>query len=283
MEGFDDESTDGFRDGLTETQRTRLENIKIDEGEPSKRLSGANLYRMWSYNEDDDYHPEEIPPWFIRDKVTQYLKRQPRRPEQADQELLASNIHITSAEAQSMSQLDPATLSDPNKRRSWDTQGVERHKRRRLSLEDETELRTNVTDDNSLLSITQLDSITPPPQNKKRTRDAGELQQNKRRRLDMEAPNLGPLSTSQLDTTTTFRQNRKRARDSPETRQSKRRRLSPETGREPWTNEVDDSDGQQQASSSDYETDAGKLSTLLIEAAIGLTAMARRLPNPSPS
>lgn len=77
----------GFSGEWDEAQRPKLENLVVDEQEPSKRLSDAELDLVWSYDERETYNPRNFPSWAKKDEVTLHLQRQLKRSRPGGREL----------------------------------------------------------------------------------------------------------------------------------------------------------------------------------------------------
>ncbi|KAL8997801.1 MAG: hypothetical protein Q9188_006240 [Gyalolechia gomerana] len=80
-------SMTGFSAEWDEAQRPKLENLVVDEQEPSKRLSDAELDLVWSYDEPEAYNPRGFPAWAKKDEVTLHLQRQLKRSRPGGREL----------------------------------------------------------------------------------------------------------------------------------------------------------------------------------------------------
>ncbi|KAI4140286.1 MAG: hypothetical protein L6R39_005863 [Caloplaca ligustica] len=198
MDGFDDGQVDRPRDGLTGVERTRLENVKVYEGEPSKRLSDVHLHRIWSLDGTDEDVSEPIAPWFHNDELIRHLRRQQRREKQGGRHPLAIVSHAVSVKSQSVLPSDPPAISSQNNKRTRESPEVKQRKRKRPSPKTEPSLRRQMASDDSPQSTSQLDCTASASPSRKRSRDEPEEEPNKRRRSGSGAePKLYPVVASE--------------------------------------------------------------------------------------
>ncbi|KAL8719969.1 MAG: hypothetical protein Q9181_007986 [Wetmoreana brouardii] len=71
---------DGWKGELIEARRPRIEDMVINEWEPSRRLPDHHLHQLWSEDSQEEQHQDPAPVWARQDAVLQYLIAQPTAP-----------------------------------------------------------------------------------------------------------------------------------------------------------------------------------------------------------
>lgn len=221
-----------------------LEEMEIDEQEPSKRLSSPDLYCMWFRDSDVDYQPQHFAPWLKQDKLIQHLQNQPT-PRRNTRRFAGSGLHTCTGEPYPTFQSDVTIPSHQNQKR-------------RLTLWPRNKPRLDRADKTT-------NSYSPLPS----------------QRSVVQISNDGPQSTSQPDSAISSTQSKKRKWDTLDAldvldvedveevekvdRNKKRRKVNLGASGKLRMNIADDHHGQEQPFDSQFQMDIGRLpgSTLL--------------------
>ncbi|KAL8922214.1 MAG: hypothetical protein Q9208_005293 [Pyrenodesmia sp. 3 TL-2023] len=198
-------SEDGYC-GLNKAEKAALENLKINEGEPSKRLPDEELYSFSSDGEDDIY-PGDIDRGLKRDKLTQYLLHQRMVSKRGGRHPLASGWQPINVETLPKSYTDSSIPTYANQEREGSPE-VGQTESRRSNVDGEFEVRSNEARIACKVSAT---GIAGPSENKKRALDAPEAQHNKdkQRKTESGAAVISLQSRSQHDPRTSSDQGMK--------------------------------------------------------------------------
>ncbi|KAL9020381.1 MAG: hypothetical protein Q9185_002355 [Variospora sp. 1 TL-2023] len=190
-------SADDLEAVYQDSRQAKLTDMVIEEGEPSKRLSGDALHRWWLQDSDEEFHLEDLPSDWQTDELIKFSRRQLRMPMPGNEERVRSNLHISSTiEPQPAVPSDLSNVPDRNKKRGRETDELEGVKRRRLTPEHERVLHSYQVTGDIRLSGNNPISMTAAPPNKKRTREEQDAGQSKRRKLGPEVEDtLNNIST----------------------------------------------------------------------------------------
>ncbi|KAL8922210.1 MAG: hypothetical protein Q9208_005289 [Pyrenodesmia sp. 3 TL-2023] len=169
----------GFQAELDAAARPNLKDMVIKEGEPSKRLSGTDLYLMWFSDKDGDYQPQHLAPWFKRDELTQSLHERASKPTQQDGGFTAFSPRNPIIELFPASQPDSAVPFQQSKWTMREKTVVEKTQGRTLGLSGVNGPSELLVAVDKLHSASRLDSCTSATRNKKRSQDAAELEVEK--------------------------------------------------------------------------------------------------------
>ncbi|KAL8761545.1 MAG: hypothetical protein Q9184_002339 [Pyrenodesmia sp. 2 TL-2023] len=182
--------------GLNEEHKAALENLKIKEGEPSKRLSDEELYR-YSPDDEDDIYLRDLDQGLAQDELTQWLLDQRRESKRGGRHPLASEWHATNVETLPKSYIDSPIPAYANHGRGGSPE-VGQTESIRPNVEVEVDIYAHEARNASEASAT---TTAGPPEKKKRPLDAPEARQNKdkQRKIDLGAAIISMQSRSQLD------------------------------------------------------------------------------------
>ncbi|KAL8935183.1 MAG: hypothetical protein Q9216_005553 [Gyalolechia sp. 2 TL-2023] len=112
-------SMKGFSGEWDEAHRPKLDELVLNEQEPSKRLSGADLALLWSYPDAEPGNSRHFPAWAKTDEVTIHLQRQLKRSRPGGRTLGELFVDdMDDIESSSMPGVDSAVANDhrPSKR-----------------------------------------------------------------------------------------------------------------------------------------------------------------------
>lgn len=203
--------------GLYKTEKAALLNMKIKEGEPSRRLSDEELYRYWLYDDDDEVHPGDLEESLANDELTRYLMDQRRVSRRGGRHPLASAWHPVNDESPLGNPTNSFNPAYANQEREGSPE-VGQNKSRRLSTESGIELSSHVARNFSESSPT----LTASSQENKRDLESSEADQNKdEQRTGSGLTVVSPKDTTPLDSASPFRQGNKRSLNAPEAQQEK--------------------------------------------------------------
>ncbi|KAI4287409.1 MAG: hypothetical protein L6R35_003332 [Caloplaca aegaea] len=181
-------SADDWEAVYQDSRQAKLTDMVIDEGEPSKRLSGDALHRWWLQDSDDEFYLEDLPYNWRTDKLIKFSRRQLRMPMPGNEDRVRSNLHISSTiEPQPAVPSKLSNVPDRNKKRGRESDELEGVKRRRLTPEHERVLHSYQVTGDIWLSGNNPISMTATPPNKKRNREEQDAGPSKRGRLGPEA------------------------------------------------------------------------------------------------